>query len=81
MKSKKKGSEICKNLKLLDIFGHPISLRYKNQNTYKSYMGATLTLIAFTGIITYFSILLYELVNRKNFTITTTLQKGMLDYG
>ena len=79
MKSKSHKSNFWSRFKRLDIFGHPISLRYKNQHTYKSVVGASVTVVVFIGILTYFGILLIDLINKKNFTITTTLSKGMLD--
>ena len=45
-----------------DIFGHPVSLKYQNQPTYRSFLGATMTFVVFGGILAYFLVLLSELV-------------------
>lgn len=37
-----------------------------------------MTVVVFIGILTYFFVLLSELVNRKNFTITSTIEKGKM---
>lgn len=47
------GPRISRGLKSVDIFGHPITLQYKNDTEYKSAMGGFMTVIVMIGLLTY----------------------------
>ena len=54
------------NFDLLDI---PISLSYNNQYLYRTFVGATLTIILFIIIITYFIYQFIQIFNKSSFSI------------
>lgn len=49
---------LSESLRKFDIFGHPVTLRYKNHPDYKSELGGFVSLIFVLGIAGYFSFLL-----------------------
>ena len=53
----------------LDLFTIPISLSYKDKYLYRTFIGATLTIICSIIIITYFIIKFSEIINKSSFTI------------
>src|SRR5687768_15343496 len=76
----KESSEPCSNkilalLRGIDMYGHPITLTYKNQATYKTALGGVFTIISRCLLLSYF---LYQVVNIINHesTITTTTHKN-----
>ena len=53
----------------LDLFTIPISLSYKDKYLYRTFIGATLTIICSIIIITYFIIKFSEIINKSSFSI------------
>ena len=65
--------QFSKKFRSLDIFGYPISLRYQNNETYKSILGASLTVLVFIGITAYFFLMIVDMINRDSYVVTTTI--------
>ena len=55
----------------LDLLRIPISLSYKDQYLYKTFVGSTLTIVAFIIIFVYFVVKLKELISKSSFSIIT----------
>jgi len=53
----------------LDLLTIPISLSYKNKYSYRTFVGATLTIIFFIVIIIYFIYQLVQILRKSSFTI------------
>ena len=53
----------------LDLLTVPISLSYKEKYLYRTFIGATLTIICFIIIVIYFIIKLNEIISKSSFTI------------
>jgi hypothetical protein len=62
---------IKKRYNNFDLLRIPISLSYKKEYLFKTFVGATLTIAAFFIIILYFIFKIKDLVQRTNFSITT----------
>ena len=48
----------------LDMYGHPVTLTFKKDSTYKSVLGGTVSILSFIGVVIYFLILLQALIAR-----------------
>jgi hypothetical protein len=57
------------------MFGHPITLQYKNEAQFKSTIGGFMTIIVLMGLLTYCGILLQQMFSNKTFTVISDLQK------
>lgn len=64
---------IVRTFKQLDMFGHPITLKYKNEAQYKSTIGGVITLIVLMGLLTYCGILLRQMFSKQTFTVISDL--------
>ena len=53
----------------LDLLTIPISFSYKEKYLYRTFIGATLTIICAIIIVTYFMIKFIEIINKSSFTI------------
>eukprot|EP00347_Sterkiella_histriomuscorum_P001885 403370298 len=61
-----------KQIRNIDRFGHPISLTYKRDNTFKSTFGGIMTIFSLMALIAYLSIQLKIVINREQYTINNT---------
>ncbi len=59
-------------LRKIDRFGHPISLTYKNETTFKSSFGGTMTLLSILTLLAYFGVLLSQIIYSENYSITNS---------
>ena len=66
---------ISRTFKQVDMFGHPITLQYKNEAQFKSTIGGFMTIIVLMGLLTYCGILLQQMFSNKTFTVISDLQK------
>lgn len=62
-------------LRKIDTFGHPITLTYKGEPTFKSPLGGFFTLAVYAIVISYFLTLLKGVITRENFTVTNTIKR------
>ena len=53
----------------LDLFTIPISFSYKDKYSYRTFIGATLTIICSIIMVTYFIIKFIEIINKSSFSI------------
>jgi hypothetical protein len=63
----------------LDLLKVPISLSFKDQYFYRTFSGATLTIIGFIIIFIYFVISIKELIERSSFTVITNEYQSPYD--
>ena len=63
-------------LRSLDLFGQPITLRYKDSNKFKTALGGLSTCIVGIGIFTYFFILLKQIIKHEKTHIVNSLQRN-----
>lgn len=77
--SKIKGPSILNKtmqyLRRIDNFGHPITLTYKGDSTFKSPLGGFFTLAVYAIVLSFFFTLLKAVIIRDNFTVTNTYTK------
>eukprot|EP00347_Sterkiella_histriomuscorum_P007436 403348928 len=68
-----KASMFCgKALRSVDRFGYPISLTYKNEQTFRSNFGGFMTMFSIIALLIYFSFMVLDVVNRERFILTET---------
>lgn len=70
-----------KFVRSFDQFGHPLTLKYKGRQTYKSFLGGLVTIIVVSFILVYFFVMIKESVRFEKFTVITSLQKQNLAKG
>ena len=66
---------LSSRVRKLDIFGHPVSLRYNKNPTYKSKIGGVFTIMVVAGLIGFFTLLLYDSFSYQSFSVTSYLEK------
>ena len=64
-----------KQFKSIDRLGEKIRFTYKGEKTYKTYIGAVLTLIQTTILLTYIIYEIYTVINRIHPIESTTFEK------
>eukprot|EP00347_Sterkiella_histriomuscorum_P017406 403349499 len=57
-------------LRSIDRFGYPVSLTYKNNQTYTSGFGGCMTILSVFSLIIYFGFMLNDVIQRKRYIIT-----------
>ena len=71
---------VTKLIERQDIFGHPVSLTYKGQQTYQSVLGGMVSLVGKLLILVYFFTQVNTVLSRGNMSINYSLkQKNLLD--
>jgi hypothetical protein len=60
---RKSTSKLLKFIKSIDIYGHPISLTYKSETTYKSIIGGFSTILSRAAILGYLASYLVNVYN------------------
>eukprot|EP00347_Sterkiella_histriomuscorum_P018817 403344057 len=60
------------SLRSIDRFGYPVSLTYKNNQTFTSGFGGCMTILSFISLIIYFGFMLNDVIQRNRYTITET---------
>jgi hypothetical protein len=76
MSEDSKPSCCSRGLRALDIFGHPIMLKYKRESQYQTEIGGFFTVIVVMGLLGYFSYMLISTVNRTTFTVSNFVEKS-----
>ena len=66
---------VTKLIERQDIFGHPVSLTYKGQQTYQSVLGGMVSLVGKLLILVYFLTQVNTVLTRGNITINYSLQQ------
>ena len=66
---------VTKLIERQDIFGHPVSLTYKGQQTYQSVLGGMVSLVGKLIILVYFLTQVNTVLTRGNITINYSLQQ------
>ena len=61
-------------LMVLDLYGLPIPLYFKNKSQYKTHFGAIISILSLVIILTFIIILSKELFEKTSFTIVSDLQ-------
>eukprot|EP00347_Sterkiella_histriomuscorum_P006788 403351429 len=57
-------------LRSIDRFGYPVSLTYKNNQTFTSGFGGCMTLLSVVSLIIYFGFMLNDVISRNRYIIT-----------
>ena len=60
----------------MDLFGQPLTLRYKDSYKFKTALGGLSTFIVGLGILTYFFILLKQMIKHEKTHIVNSLQRN-----
>eukprot|EP00347_Sterkiella_histriomuscorum_P005887 403354895 len=63
---------VGKQVRNIDKFGHPISLTYKRDSTFKSTFGGIMTIFSVLSLLAFFAIQLKIVINREQYTINNT---------
>jgi hypothetical protein len=63
-------------LKRLDFNGAPITLTYKNRNSYQTPIGGVVTIISRLGIFAFFLVLIFNIVNKEKKVVYKSIHKG-----
>ena len=56
----------------MDTYGYPISLTYKKSQTFRSAFGGVMTFLSLLGLLAFFSVQMYNVVNHKEFNLRVT---------
>ena len=59
-------------IKRLDKFGHPITMTYDNNQTFKSVFGGTMTILSVMGIIAYLGVNMSIAINKSSYKISNS---------
>lgn len=65
-------------LKKADKFGHPVSLKYKQEARYKSEFGGLFTILMVLAIFGYFLDLMVNTLQQATYRVSTFIQKSDL---
>ena len=60
-------------LKTFDQYGHPVTLQYKKDSSFRTPFGGFISLLMMLGLFVWFIILMRETINRENFTIVNSI--------
>ena len=66
---------ITKQIEGQDVFGHPVSLTYKGQQTYQSVLGGLVSLVGKLLIFVYFVIQVNTVLSHGNNSINSSIQQ------
>ena len=59
----------------MDLFGQPITLRYKDSNKFKTALGGFMTFVVSALLMSYFFILVKQMVKNERSLIVNSLQR------
>ena len=59
------GGKFSRFIKTVDKFGHPITMTYDNNQTYKSVFGGAMTILSVMGIISYLGVNIYTALTKS----------------
>lgn len=60
----------------MDLTGAPVSLTYKNHNTYKTVLGGWITILSWLAVLTYFLVLLNKILLMTSTVTIKSVHKG-----
>ena len=69
------GSWTMNLIKSFDRFGQPISLKFRNNNTYRSTIGGLMTIMVYTVLLVYLSLNLKAVFLKEEYTVQSSTER------
>ena len=66
---------VLKQLRKIDIFGYPITLKFRGKDTFRTAVGGIFTLAIVLGLLSYFIIMLKQMVTNEYSQVYNSVKK------